>query len=82
MSREAAQRLAAAARRRELSPRQLLVLAMLHNQGGAPRDLSPLLRSGGSAEPADLLLTPPARYARDDLPRLLDRLWPDAPRGL
>ena len=47
---------------------------MQHCEGGAP-----LLRSGADAA-ADLLLTPPARYARDDLPRLLDRLWPDAPR--
>ncbi|HUD41135.1 MAG TPA: hypothetical protein VMR06_03975 [Dokdonella sp.] len=74
MSREAARRLAAAARRRELTPRQLLALAMQHCEGGAP-----LLRPGADAA-ADLLLTPPARYARDDLPRLLDRLWPDAPR--
>ncbi|PZQ17352.1 MAG: hypothetical protein DI564_05950 [Rhodanobacter denitrificans] len=74
MSREAARRLAAAARRRELTPRQLLALAMQRCENGAP-----LLRPGADAA-VDLLLTPPARYARDDLPRLLDRLWPDAPR--
>lgn len=74
MSREAARRLSAAARRRELTPRQLLALAMQRCENGAP-----LLRPGSDAA-ADLLLTPPARYARDDLPRLLDRLWPDAPR--
>lgn len=74
MSREAVRRLAAAARRRELTPRQLLMLAMQRCEGGAP-----LPRPGADAA-ADLLLTPPARYARDDLPRLLDRLWPDAPR--
>lgn len=74
MSREAVRRLAAAARRRELTPRQLLMLAMQRCEGGAP-----LSRPGADAA-ADLLLTPPARYARDDLPRLLDRLWPDAPR--
>lgn len=74
MSREAARRLAAAARRCELTPRQLLALAMQRCENGAP-----LLRPGADAA-VDLLLTPPARYARDDLPRLLDRLWPDAPR--
>lgn len=72
MNAEAAMRLAAAARRRGLSPRQLLVLAMHQVETGtAPAAAAPV-------EAADLLLTPPARYARDDLARLLARLWPDA----